>query len=97
MSSAERNARAIAGLKSQESYRKKFEAAVMAKFKRAFDDPFKDYKGKGIDGIIYSSSKDSSGKNLVLFCNQADSSEYVELAGPIELYTKKWTKVNEWK
>lgn len=39
MSSAERNARAIAGLKSQESYRKKFEAAVMAKFKRAFDDP----------------------------------------------------------
>ena len=58
---------------------------------------FKDYKGKGIDGIIYSSSKGSSGKNLVLFCNQEASSEYVQLAGPIELYTKKWTKVNEWK
>lgn len=58
---------------------------------------FKDYKKKGMDGIIYSSSKTSSGKNLVLFCDQDTSSEYVELAGPIELYSKKWVKVNEWK
>lgn len=57
---------------------------------------FKDYKGRGIDGIIYSSSKSSKEKNLVLFCNQEESKEFVDLAGPIELYTKKWIKVDEW-
>lgn len=58
---------------------------------------FKDFRKRPIDGVIYGSSKETKNKNLVLFCDQEASSKYVELAGPIELYTKKWTKVNEWK
>lgn len=58
---------------------------------------FKDSRKRPIDGVIFGSSKETKNKNIVLFCDQKASSEYVELAGPIELYTKKWVKVNEWK
>lgn len=58
---------------------------------------FKDSRKRPIDGVIYGSSKETKNKNIVLFCDQKASSKYVELAEPIELYTKKWAKVNEWK
>ena len=35
--------------------------------------------GQPVDGIIYNSSVNQGGKNVVLFCNQEDSSEYLEL------------------
>ena len=40
---------------------------------------FKDYDGSSLDGIMFNSSKPNAGKNVVLFCNQDESSEYVEL------------------
>lgn len=48
---------------------------------------FKDMDGNGIDGLIYGSSK-SSEKNLVLFCNQKESSKYVKDIN-IETYVAK--------
>jgi len=35
--------------------------------------------GHSIDGILYNSSINPGGKNVVLFCNQKDSSNYLEL------------------
>lgn len=40
---------------------------------------FKDHNGTSLDGIMFNSSKPNAGKNVVLFCNQPESSEYVEL------------------
>ena len=40
---------------------------------------FKDHDGSSLDGIMFNSSKPNAGKNVVLFCNQDESSEYVEL------------------
>lgn len=40
---------------------------------------FKDHDGKSLDGIMFNSSKPDAGKNVVLFCDQDESSEYVEL------------------
>ena len=40
---------------------------------------FKDLDGSSLDGIMFNSSKPIAGKNVVLFCNQDESSEYVEL------------------
>ena len=40
---------------------------------------FKDLDGSSLHGIMFNSSKPNAGKNVVLFCNQDESSEYVEL------------------
>lgn len=40
---------------------------------------FKDHDDSSLDGIMFNSSKPNAGKNVVLFCNQDESSEYVEL------------------
>ena len=40
---------------------------------------FKDHDGSSLDGIMFNSSKPDADKNVVLFCNQDESSEYVEL------------------
>ena len=56
---------------------------------------FKDSRKRPIDGVIYGSSKEAKNKNIVLFCDQKSSSEYVELSGPLELYTKKWVKTRD--
>jgi hypothetical protein len=39
---------------------------------------FTDKKGRRLDGMIYGSSK-TRDKNIVLFCNQNDSREFVDL------------------
>lgn len=49
---------------------------------------FKDDKGNSIDGMIYGSSKTKE-KNIVLFCNQKDSEEFVKANVKIEKYISK--------
>ena len=56
---------------------------------------FKDSVGKPIDGIIFGSSRETKNKNLVLFCGQKDSKQYVELTAPVEVYSKKWVKIRD--
>lgn len=46
---------------------------------------FKDHDGSSLDGIMFNSSKPNAGKNVVLFCNQHESIEYVELTD-IKIY-----------
>lgn len=40
---------------------------------------FKDNNGAPLDGIMFNSSIPNAGKNVVLFCNKEESSEYVDL------------------
>ena len=40
---------------------------------------FKDDNGAPLDGIMFNSSILNAGKNVVLFCNKEESSEYVDL------------------
>lgn len=40
---------------------------------------FKDETGRSLDGIMYNSSIPNAGKNVVLFCDQMSSEQYVEL------------------
>lgn len=50
---------------------------------------FKDEKGKEVDGLIYGSSKTKE-KNIVIFCDQKNSSNYVDINVSIEVYISKY-------
>ena len=54
---------------------------------------FRDAKGLPIDGLIYGSSKTKE-RNIVLFCNQLESENYVDTNVKIEVYESKaiWEK-----
>ena len=54
---------------------------------------FRDAKGLPIDGLIYGSSKTKE-RNIVLFCNQRESENYVDTNVKIEVYESKaiWEK-----
>ena len=53
---------------------------------------FKDSHGHGVDGLIYGSSKTNK-KNIVLFCNQKDSRNFVKEDVCIEKYRKDWVLI----
>lgn len=53
---------------------------------------FRDAKGEQVDGLIYGSSKTRE-KNIVLFCNQAQSENFVDKNVKIE----KFERTVNWK
>ena len=55
---------------------------------------FRDAKGEQVDGLIYGSSKTQE-KNIVLFCNQAQSENFVDKNVKIEKFerTINWKKL----
>lgn len=57
---------------------------------------FKDQNKERVDGLIYGSSKTLQ-KNIVLFCNQKDSINYVDENVKIEIYKRKlcWELLNK--